>query len=126
MLVVDMHLFILSLLNPLRYMLHPVDSAPQPLTSPTQAFIAVLKIRFKDIGLHKIVSGEFALEDSRIKRSLQLTKPWATIFRPGQQINMSMVYRVEGAPTSRCPGCGKENAGSDLEDTEWYIYYPQA
>lgn len=120
MLVVDMRLFILNLLNPLRYMLHPIDSAPRPLTSPIQAFIAILKVRFKDVGLHKIESGEFALEDSRLKRSLQLTKPWAAIVRPGQHINMSMIFRLGENPTTRCPGCGKENGGSDL-DIEWYI-----
>ena len=128
MLGVNMRLFILNLFNLLRYMLHPLHTAPQPLTSPIQAFIAVLKVRFKDVGLHKIESGEFALEESRIKRSLQLTEPWATIFRPEQHINMSMVFRLEESPTARCSGCGKEDAGSgsDLEDIEWYIYYPQA
>ena len=33
-----------------------------------------------------------------------------------------MVFRLEEQQTARCPGCGKENAGSDLEDIEWYIY----
>ena len=35
---------------------------------------------------------------------------------------MSMVFRLEEQQTARCPGCGKENAGSNLEDIEWYIY----
>ncbi|CAF9941097.1 MAG: hypothetical protein ALECFALPRED_008993 [Alectoria fallacina] len=83
-----------------------------------EAFIAVLKVRFKDVGLRKIESGEFALEDSRLKRGLQLTKPWAVIVSPGQHISMSMVFRLEENRTARCPGCGKENAGSDLEDVE--------
>ena len=81
-----------------------------------------MKIRFKDIGLHKIESGEFALEDPKLKRGLQLAKPWTAIIRPGQHINMSMVFRLEEQQTARCPGCGTENAGSDLEDIEWYIY----
>ena len=125
MLVVNMRLFFLNLFNLLRYMLHTVNPVPQPLTSPIQAFIDVLKDRFKDVGLHKIEAGEFALEDSRLKRSLQLTKPWAAIVRPGQQINMSMVFRLKETPTARCPGCYKENAGSDLEDIEWYMLSPQ-
>ena len=99
-----------------------IQPTRQPLTSSIQAFIAVLKIRFKDIGLHKIESGEFALEDSRSKRGLQLAKPWTAIIRPGQHINMSMVFRLEEQQTARCPGCGEENAGSDLEDIKWYIY----
>ena len=82
-----------------------------------------MKIRFKDIGLHKIESGEFALEDPKSKRGLQLAKPWTAITRPGQHISMSMIFRLEERQTARCPGCGGENAGSDLEDIEWYICY---
>ena len=43
--------------------------------------------------------------------------------RPGLHISMSMVFRLEERQTARCPGCGEENAGSDLEDIEWYVYY---
>ena len=43
--------------------------------------------------------------------------------RPGLHISMSMVFRLEERQTARCPGCGEENAGSDLEDIEWYTYY---
>ena len=125
MLVVDMRLSILNLLIPLRYFLCPLHTAPHPLTSLKQAFIAVLKVRFKDVGLRKIESGEFALEDSKSKRDLQLTKPWAVIVRPGQRISMSMIFRLEWNPRAGCPGCGEKNVGSDLKDVEWYIYYLQ-
>ena len=83
----------------------------------------MLKIRFKDIGLHKVEAREFSLEDSKSKRSLQLARPWTVIMRPGLHISMSMVFRLEERQTARCPGCGEENAGSDLEDIEWYKYY---
>ena len=126
MLVVDMRLFTLNLLTLLRYVLCPLHSTPQPLKFFVQAFIAVLKIRFKDVGLRKIESGEFALEDSRSKRGLQLTKPWPAIVRPGQHINMSMVFRLDELPTTQCPSCGNKNAGSDLEDVEWYTHELQA
>lgn len=33
-----------------------------------------------------------------------------------------MVFRLQEQQTARCPGCGEENAGSDLGDIEWYIY----
>ncbi|CAD6571375.1 MAG: hypothetical protein ASARMPRED_004482 [Alectoria sarmentosa] len=54
-----------------------------------EAFMAVLKVRFKDIGLRKIENGEFALEDTRRKRSLSLSDTWSTVVRPGQHISMS-------------------------------------
>ena len=45
-----------------------------------QAFIAVLKLRFKDIGLRKIEKGQFVLEDTLRKHGISLTSPWTTIF----------------------------------------------
>ena len=91
----------------------------QSLTRLIQALIAVLKIRFKDVGLRKIETGEFTLEDSRLKRGLQLTKPWTLMVRPGQHIHMSMIFRLEKKRMARCPSCGEENMGSDLKDVEW-------
>ncbi|KAM0801690.1 hypothetical protein BDR22DRAFT_156623 [Usnea florida] len=88
------------------------------LIDTAEFFIEVLKIRFKDIGLHKIEAREFSLEDSKSKCGLQLAKPWTVIMRPGRHISMSMVFRLEERQTARCPGCGEENAGSDLEDIE--------
>ena len=57
-----------------------------------------------------------------MKRGLPLTKPWAVIVRPGQHISMSMIFRLKEKPTTQCPGCGKENAGSEFEEIEWYLY----
>ena len=57
-----------------------------------------------------------------MKRGLPLTKPWAVIVRPGQHISMSMIFRLKEKPTTQCPSCGKENAGSEFEEIEWYLY----
>ena len=84
-----------------------------------QAFMAVLKVRFKDIGLRKIENGEFALEDTRRKRSLSLSDTWSTVVRPGQHISMSMIFRLQQSPQSSCPSCGQENEGSDKTEIEW-------
>ena len=84
-----------------------------------QALVAVLRIRFKTIGLQKIETGQFALEDTRRKKDLDLTEPWTKVVRPGQHIGMSMIFRLEEAPTTRCPNCGKQNQGSNTEDIIW-------
>lgn len=84
-----------------------------------QAFVAVLKVRFKDIGLRKIENGEFALEDTRRKRSLSLSDAWSTVVRPGQHISMSMIFRLQQSPQTSCPSCGQENEGSDKTEIEW-------
>lgn len=79
----------------------------------------MLKIRFKDIGLRKIVNEQFALEDTRRKENLRLSDAWSTIVRPGQHISMSMIFRLQGSPTASCPSCGHENEGSDGTEIEW-------
>ena len=84
-----------------------------------QAFVAVLKVRFKDIGLRKIEKGQFALEDTTRKRSLRLSDAWSTIVRPGQHISMSMVFRLQESPNGSCPRCGRDNEESDKAEVEW-------
>ena len=84
-----------------------------------QAFIAVLKVRFKDIGLRKIEKGQFALEDTARKRSLRLSDAWNTIVRPGQHISMSMLFRLQGSLHGSCPSCGRDNEESDKAEVEW-------
>ena len=81
--------------------------------------MAVLKVRFKDIGLRKIEKGQFALEDTTRKRSLRLSDAWSTIVRPGQHISMSMVFRLQESPNGSCPSCGRDNEESDKVEVQW-------
>lgn len=97
----------------------PVDEFQ--LIFVVKAFIAVLKDRFKDVGLHKIERGQFDLEDTKRKARLQLSKPWATIVRPGQHVSLSMVFRLDEQSMTRCPGCGKENVDSETDEIQWCV-----
>lgn len=81
----------------------------------------MLKVRFKDTGLRKIETGQYALEDTRRKQGLKLTEPWTKIVRPGQHISMSMIFRLHELPTTKCPSCGKENRGSNAEEIQWLV-----
>lgn len=76
----------------------------------------MLKVRFKDIGLRRIEKGQFALEYTMRKKSLQLSDAWSTVVRPGQHISMSMVFRSHETSTTSCPWCKHENDSAD--DTE--------
>jgi hypothetical protein len=90
------------------------------------AFIAVLKIRSTQAGvqggaLRKLDNREFHIRDTRRRRQIDFTRPWAAIFRAGQNVDMSMVYRRCLTP-SICPQCGCENEyNDDNEETEWYV-----
>ena len=84
-----------------------------------EAFLAVLKVRFKDIGLQKIERGQFALENAQTKRLIDLRRPWHTCMLPGQRIDMSMIFSQADVPRSTCPGCRHENSNANTEDVEW-------
>jgi hypothetical protein len=61
------------------------------------AFVAVMLIRFKEPGiseegLQKLANLEFTLRDTRRKRPIDLTKPWCSALRPGQLVDMNMLY----------------------------------
>lgn len=89
-----------------------------------EAFLAVLKIRFQDAGLRKIEKGQFALEETRSKRQIDLRRPWQTCLLPGQKIDMSMIFsRVESARFT-CPGCQHEAGSKTTQDVEWYAAVP--
>ena len=80
-----------------------------------------LKVRFRDFGvsapgLQKVDRLEFVLRDYRAE--LSLTKPWNTIFKPGQSVNMSMVFH-ERIEMESCPRCQAYNVPSDGSDTVW-------
>ena len=84
-----------------------------------EAFLAVLKVRFKDVGLQKIERGQFALEIAQTKRSIDLRKPWLSCMLPGQRVDMSMIFQQADIPRSTCPGCHSENNPAKTEDVEW-------
>lgn len=50
-----------------------------------EASLAVLKVRFKDVGLQKIERGQFALENAKTKRAIDLRRPWHTCMLPGAE-----------------------------------------
>lgn len=84
-----------------------------------QAFVAVLKIRFQDVGLRKIEKRQFALEDTRQKSALNLENPWTTLVRPGQHISMSMIFRQQQTSAGRCPSRNMKNDESEIEEVDW-------
>lgn len=93
-----------------------------------ETFTAVLKIRFrqagvKPAGLAKLDNREFCVQESRRKVHLDLAKPWPSVFRPGQEVDMSMVFHRFGCSPSTCPGCSKKNEDDD-DHVQWYVLSP--
>jgi Fungal N-terminal domain of STAND proteins len=62
-----------------------------------EAFVAITLIRFQQAGisqegLQKLANLEFTLRDTRRKRPIDLTKPWCSALKPGQLIDMNVLY----------------------------------
>lgn len=92
-----------------------------------ECFTAVLKIRFRqagvgNVGLSKLEHREFTIQETRHKRPVDLSKPWPTLFSPGQEVDMSMVFHRFACPPNTCPGCSRNNE-NDEEQSEWYVQY---
>lgn len=92
------------------------------------AFVAVLKIRseqagVRSTGLRKLDKREFCIRDTQRRRNIDLFgRPWERVFRPGQRVDMSMVFRRRVMPTV-CPECGCRNEPCVADgEIEWYVF----
>ena len=86
-----------------------------------EAFLAVLKVKFKDAGLRKIEKGQFTLEEASTKRTIDLGRPWHVCFLPGQKVDMSMIFSLLNPAESTCPGCQHRSEIENTQDVEWYL-----
>lgn len=89
----------------------------------SECFIAVLRARFSHAGvspsaLSKLDEQEFAIQDSRGKRPIDLKKPWKRVFHPGQHVDMRMTFHRFACPPSTCPSCHVSNDEDDDDDDE--------
>ncbi len=80
----------------------------------SECFMAVLKARFSNAGvtpagLSKLDNHDFLIQDTRRRRPIDLNKNWASAFRPGQNVDMSMIFHRFACPPSTCPVCLETN-----------------
>ena len=87
----------------------------------SECFMAVLKARFQrngvtPAGLSKLENGDFLIQDTRQRRAIDLNRNWAAVFRPGQHVDMSMVFHRFACPPSTCPSCLETNKDEDEDE----------
>lgn len=87
-----------------------------------ECFMAVLKTRFTDAGvtpagLSKLDNHDFLIQDSPRKRLIDVKKNWTSVFTPGQNADMSMIFHRFACPPSTCPVCLEKN-----EDDHEQVY----
>ncbi|KAF2802488.1 uncharacterized protein BDZ99DRAFT_551327 [Mytilinidion resinicola] len=86
--------------------------------SSTEAFLAVLKVKFRDRGARKIERSEFVLEDTITNREIDLRRPWDICFRPGQRVSMSMCFNDFNA-NIECPACHTSISAQTDQAIDW-------
>ena len=87
----------------------------------SECFMAVLKARFRrngvtPAGLSKLENGDFLIQDTQRRRAINLNKNWTAVFRPGQNVDMSMVFHRFACPPSTCPICLEINSDEDEDE----------
>ena len=87
------------------------------------AFFAVLAIRFKDRGHGKVKRKEFVLQNRGTQRMIDFVRPLELCVRPGQKLDMSMVFREVQGVVSRneCPRCHEPSSGAAEDEVKWYV-----
>ena len=89
-----------------------------------QALVAVLEANFRDFGEagSMIRRGDFALSDTATGQEIDLQKKWDVLFRPGQAIMMSLIFKREGASQdTSCPSCHSDCPSEATKETQWCV-----
>ena len=86
-----------------------------------EAFLAVLKVRFKEHGLRKVANKEFVLRAAGSREDVDMKRPWSIWFQAGQRVDMSMLFReAASVDTAICPACHSSCPGDSDTEIEWY------
>lgn len=80
-----------------------------------ELFLTILRRKFEHVGLGKIERGEWMLQNHHTGQVLDLKRPWKVIVKPGQTLDMSMIFRKRSCLSILCPWCNEENEYSFKE-----------
>ena len=80
----------------------------------------ILLKRFeKRPGHQKVLKGEYAIEEGTTGRDVSRENELSFCFRPGQKVDMSMIFSDLGANSNYCPRCGTKSKDSAEARTQW-------
>ncbi|KAL9578027.1 MAG: hypothetical protein Q9212_005990 [Teloschistes hypoglaucus] len=87
------------------------------------ALVSLLADKFKYMGRasEKIKRNQFSINDTRTKQIIDLKRPWESCFKPGQHVEMSMVFNTFKSPHRSCPGCHHPCDTGFGKDVEWLV-----
>lgn len=82
----------------------------------------MLEVRFRQMpGHNKVRRKEYALEANRWNQDINDALTFRRWFRPGQEVDMSMVFERSAGRTISCPGCGVVATGSLDSKIRWSV-----
>jgi hypothetical protein len=85
-----------------------------------QILDVILIERFeKRPGHQKVLNGEFAIEEGITGRDISRETEFKMCFRPGQKIDMSMIFSDLDASNNHCPRCRTKSEASAEARTQW-------
>lgn len=73
----------------------------------------------KHPGHKKIQQREYAIEEGTTGRELSRATEWCMSLRPGQKVDMSVMFPENSALSNHCPHCHTRSASSSETRTQW-------
>lgn len=90
------------------------------MTDAAQIFQSVLEMRFVQLpGHRKVQRKEYALQANQSKQEIDTALAFRRWFRPGQDIDMSMVFNSFATQNTSCPGCKLRRSGTCDSKVKW-------
>jgi hypothetical protein len=87
-------------------------------------FDMIITKRFeKHPGHRKIQEREYAIEEDSSGHEINRSMDLAMCLRPGQKIDMSVLFSENNATGNICPRCKTESAALSETRTQWLIIY---
>jgi hypothetical protein len=81
----------------------------------------IIAKRFENhAGYQKIQRGEYTIEDGITGRGIRRGCDLLMSLRPGQKIDMSVVFPAVDTKSNHCPRCQTKCVTSLAEKTQWY------
>jgi hypothetical protein len=85
-----------------------------------QIFDLILLKRFEKRPRHqKVLKGEFAIEEGITGQDISRENEFSMCFRPGQKIDMSMIFSDLDASSNHCPRYGAKSEASAEARAQW-------
>uniref|UniRef100_A0A093XA57 5'-methylthioadenosine/S-adenosylhomocysteine nucleosidase n=1 Tax=Talaromyces marneffei PM1 TaxID=1077442 RepID=A0A093XA57_TALMA len=82
---------------------------PLSFVDSLEFFKVLMKHKFQGVGRGKIERGEWLLQNHRTGYVLDLKKPWKAMIKPGQMLDMSMIFKKAHTVSTTCPWCDHHN-----------------